>query len=356
MSALATDDFNRANAANLGANWSIPTGGNGIPIASNQIKEGTFPGIEYYSATAWPNDQWSLLVLKTVCTVSDNGVGSAVRVTSGGNLYFAQSNTSETKLYKLVSSSFTQLGSDGAAGSTNDVVYTEAQSTSILVKKNGSTIIGAVTDASIGSGNAGIWNTDIACTADDWQGGDFGSGAISGTSTLTFGQSGTMAGAGTLAGSSSLTFGQSGTLTPPAGVMTGQADLTFGQSGTLTATGALAGTASLTFGASGTFDIAAATYGSIGPYSPMARGIGYNKPKKQQIDDDIGEIEPQSPKIETKRPVLTLKKSRVDIDALIAIQERISELADSAQSTQDTLVFRKLADNEAELVAILFMS
>ena len=90
-------------------------------------------------------------------------------------------------------------------------------------------------------------------------------------------------------------------------------------------------------------------------YFPMARGVGYNKPKKEETKEDDGAIEeiaPQSPKIELKRPILTLKKPRVDIDALIEIQERISELSDSAQSTQDALLSKQY---EEEAIALLLL-
>lgn len=177
MSTLATDNFNRANSPNLGANWTIPTAdANALPITSNEVTQGTFPAVEYYSAISWPNDQYAQLVMKSVSTTSDSGIGPAVRVTSGGNLYLAQATTVETRLYKRVSGIYTQLGSDGAGAAANDVIYIEVQGTSVLVKKNGVTVVGPVTDSAIGAGNAGIWSTNIANTADDWEGGDFAAG------------------------------------------------------------------------------------------------------------------------------------------------------------------------------------
>ncbi len=174
MTVLATDDFNRTDAANLGANWTVPTGCTAIPVVSNQCSAGTWgPPIEFYNGVSWPDDQYAQLVITSVSTSTDSGMGPAVRVTSGGDAYFAQATTSEIRLYKRVSGGYTQLGSDAAAATANDVLYIEAQGTSILVKKNGSTIIGPVTDSSIASGNAGIWTTDIANAGDDWEGGDF---------------------------------------------------------------------------------------------------------------------------------------------------------------------------------------
>lgn len=73
-----------------------------------------------------------------------------------------------------------------------------------------------------------------------------GLGALTGTSALTFGQSGAIAGQGALTGTSALTFGQSGTLIQPG--LQGTSALVFGQSGTLAAAGTLAGTSALQFG------------------------------------------------------------------------------------------------------------
>lgn len=175
MTTLASDNFNRANAANLGANWTVPGIDNPIPISSNVCTQATFPGIEYYSAATWPNDQWAQMTIVSPSSTSDAGMGPAVRVTSGGDLYFAQATTSEVRLYKRITNGYTQLGTDGAGISAGDVVYIEAQGTSLLVKVNGATVVGPVTDSALASGNAGIWTTDIANTGDDWSGGDFAS-------------------------------------------------------------------------------------------------------------------------------------------------------------------------------------
>lgn len=187
MTVLATDNFNRANAANLGANWSIPTAdANAIPISGNEAANGTFPGVEYYSAVAWPNDQYAQVVHKTVSTTTDSGMGPAVRVTAGGNLYLLQGTTVETRVYKRVSGVYTQLGTDGPAMATNDVAYIEVQGTTIIAKKNGTNICGSpITDSAIATGNAGLWTTNIANSVDDWEGGDFvGGGAALGIAPI----------------------------------------------------------------------------------------------------------------------------------------------------------------------------
>lgn len=77
------------------------------------------------------------------------------------------------------------------------------------------------------------------------------SGAISGSTTLTFAPSGTLAGSGALIGSSTLAFAPSATLTG-AGALIGVSSLVFTPLGTLTGSGELAGASSLTFAPSGT--------------------------------------------------------------------------------------------------------
>ena len=76
------------------------------------------------------------------------------------------------------------------------------------------------------------------------------SGAISGSTTLTFAPSGTLTGSGALVGSSTLAFAPSATLTG-AGALIGASSLIFTPLGTLTGSGALAGASSLTFAPSG---------------------------------------------------------------------------------------------------------
>ena len=141
------------------------------------------------------------------------------------------------------------------------------------------------TSGLIGLGGSGGTSTDIIGTSKP-QGGNYdvgvweyvsgGGGAISGTSSLTFSSSGTLAGSGALAGSSSLSFSVSAdgiaygliagstslTFSPSgsllgAGALAGSSALTFAPAGVLVGTGSLAGTTSLTFDLSGTLSGAA---------------------------------------------------------------------------------------------------
>jgi len=178
MSILATDNFNRADSGNLGTNWTIVTSMGGFTIVANEAK-GTANCGEYYNAVIWPNDQYAQCVLKTMIATTDEGPGPRIRMATNLNTaYFLQANTTEIRLYKVVSSGYTQLGSDLAGGAVNDILRLEAKGSTIIAKKNGATI-STQTDNAIASGNAGLWDWDnsASATIDDWEGGDFLSAA-----------------------------------------------------------------------------------------------------------------------------------------------------------------------------------
>lgn len=189
MTQLASDDFNRANATlDASGNWTAFASllghgaSNGLNVVSNECKDtGADIAIERYTGIAWPNDQYAQLTLKTLATTSDEGIGPAVRMTQNVSLYFAQCNSGEIRLYKYINgSSFSQLGIFTGTISVGDVIRLEVQGTSLTVKRNGATVIGPVTDASLASGDAGIWSSlpSPVPTGDDWSGGDFAPDSI----------------------------------------------------------------------------------------------------------------------------------------------------------------------------------
>ena len=77
-----------------------------------------------------------------------------------------------------------------------------------------------------------------------------GAGALAGTSAITFGQTGVLRGAGTLVSTTALTFGQTGNL-KGSGRLVGTTPIVFGQTGTLRGTGQLVGTTPIVFGQTG---------------------------------------------------------------------------------------------------------
>lgn len=107
-----------------------------------------------------------------------------------------------------------------------------------------------------------------------------GAGAISGTASLTFGQTGSLAGAGVLSGTTTVVFGQTGTLRG-VGALNGSVGITFAQTGTLGGSGALSGSAAVTFAQTASLlgfgalnGTATATFGQSGNLSSMGALAG----------------------------------------------------------------------------------
>lgn len=186
MTVLASDAFTRANNADLGTDWTAPSGtGATLKVLTNEAANSTSATfcLEYWSGAlvgggAWPNDQYAQITVGTVVeTSTDNGAGPAIRIsTSADTFYISQTNTHETRVYKAVAGAFTQMGSDGAACAAGNTLRLTMTGTSISALKNGVTFIGPVTDAGIASGKAALWISGTAtATANDWEGGDISS-------------------------------------------------------------------------------------------------------------------------------------------------------------------------------------
>ena len=182
MTQLATDNFLRADGA-IGALWGGTTSFNAPVIVSHEARCASGDGNDAATTEqggTWVANQYSEITIGSVVgTVSDNGVGPTVRSVFSGNLtmYIAQSNTHETRIYKVVSGAYTQLGSDGPAVATGDVIRLTANGTTITVTKNGTSII-SVTDSSVTTGAPGIWATNSGGRGSIslWAGGDLTAG------------------------------------------------------------------------------------------------------------------------------------------------------------------------------------
>ena len=183
MTTLASDDFNRADGG-LGANWTTLASALAPQIVSNQAAGPASPAVggAGFTGTTWPNNQWaSVIIGSQISDAVDEGAGPLVRGAVGvASYYFAQAGV-DTRLYRRLSGSYSQLGSTVGACVTGDVLRLEVNGTSLTVFKNGTPIIGPITDTNIAAGNAGIWTTRtsnaVPYTAlNDWSGGDFNAG------------------------------------------------------------------------------------------------------------------------------------------------------------------------------------
>jgi hypothetical protein len=186
MTALATDNFNRADG-DVGASWTIVyTSPDGWNVSSNQAVPNGFgtDAIIYNNTVTWPADQYSQIVFKSASgSASNAGAGPIVRSGTSGsrNLYWMVSNAAgtgpTTYLGKFVAGSYTALANDSTTWSANDLQYLEIQGTSLVGKHAGTTVV-STTDSSLSSGNAGLAysSTITSWAGDDWEGGDFAAG------------------------------------------------------------------------------------------------------------------------------------------------------------------------------------
>lgn len=178
MTTLATDDF--AGTGALSGSWTVDEGAAARVTGELSISNAFFVNNGRYTGVSAPNDQWAQFKMgSAVDSTSDEGCGPIIR-SSGTDFYLLQGNAVETRIYKRIGGTYTQLGSDGPAVAPGDVLYLEAQGTQLIAKKNSSTICGSPTDSARSSGGFGFWGAPLvgSDTLDDFAAGDFAGGAF----------------------------------------------------------------------------------------------------------------------------------------------------------------------------------
>jgi hypothetical protein len=193
MPQLVSDDFNRANNASLGVNWTQDRKTTAaIGVTSNQA---AMTGGSDFAMDWWANwsgaggtdDQYSELTLPFL-QASGNDTGPIVRasgnpVSGTGKAYLFVLNDNDAAhsmgdttwsvaLYKVIDDAFTQIGSSvtNVTISANDTIRLEVNGTNLTGKINGATIItgsdSAVTTGApgmyISSGSATVWDNFAA--------------------------------------------------------------------------------------------------------------------------------------------------------------------------------------------------
>lgn len=182
--AFTYSDGNLATVS--GGKWTQLSSFADVQVASNKVQ--SVPGVDAAAEiTSWAGsatDHYSQVVVSGTIefsgpTVRSNGVGSFYLVDPRAN--------GDLVLYYVNAGSFNQIDVTNVGSIVaGDVVYLEAQGTTLVAKVNGVTKI-TKTDASLATGKPGIRCYSTNPQLDSWAAGDFGAGA-SGIVPITMSQ------------------------------------------------------------------------------------------------------------------------------------------------------------------------
>lgn len=196
MAQLVSDNFTRADAANLGANWSrdVFTSSQDFSIVSNRASTQTSSNThaDYWSAAySGGNDQYAEVTIQT--NPAQNDGGPVVRLQTGAQSYYtfdinnndavALGSSQHAEVFSVSATVFTLVGSTATLViNAGDVLRVEAQGTTIRGLVNGVQKASG-TDSAWASGKVGMawWEGAAASTSTIslWAAGDFSSGAVS---------------------------------------------------------------------------------------------------------------------------------------------------------------------------------
>ncbi len=193
MAQIVSDNFNRANANTLGANWTpyIDSGSNNHSpeILNNQAANGSQTlqdSYAYYSGASWTggSDHYAECNPIAIFAVTD-GLGPGARVSFVSSLvngYIAfvadaiGSSSSNHGIWRFVAGVKTVLSTFTATINATDIVRIEAEGSTIRFVLNG-VVKSTVTDALLTTGNPGVYLQEDTASGqmivDNWAAGDF---------------------------------------------------------------------------------------------------------------------------------------------------------------------------------------
>jgi hypothetical protein len=201
-----SDNFNRADSTDLGANWVEVSGD--WSIVSNQLSTGDTGGtIVLRAATAMAgNDNYAQVTLAATAAVSQ-GVwcrGNA-NITNG---YLWRNDGTSWDLFSVVSSSFNVIGTFAGAAAPGDVAKVQAVGSTIKGLVNGVERV-SVTDTAISTGTSvGIRSVSSGSVRyDDFAAGDVAA-TVTGSAAAGFGAlTATVTGVRSVSGTAAAAFG-----------------------------------------------------------------------------------------------------------------------------------------------------
>lgn len=254
-----TDDFNRADSTNLGANWVEVSGD--WSIISNQLSSGSAGGTIILRAAGAmaTNDNSAQVTIAATAAVS-HGVwcrGNS-NISQG---YLWRNDGTSWNLFSVVGGSFTSIGSYAAAAVAGDVAKVQAVGSAIKGFVNGIQRV-SVTDTAVATGTSvGIRAESTSSlrfddfTAADVTTGVTGDAAFSGSATLS--ASGLRTTAGDAARAATAGLSAAGQLAA-VGSASESATATLTATGTVAATGSAALSSTAGLSAAGTAGLAGA--------------------------------------------------------------------------------------------------
>lgn len=187
--ATASDNFNRADAATLGANWATAKGMVGpLGILSNGVKDPDGAGNRvgsYYSNVSFSADQFSQATFVARTTggqmVTVRSITSGVtRNAYGGGHHVADFGDYKYCIFKWVAGTLSQLAVHASETVTaGDVLRLEISGTTLTLYANAVQKV-QVTDVSHAAGQPGMHAESVSASTvwfDDWSGGDLSAAA-----------------------------------------------------------------------------------------------------------------------------------------------------------------------------------
>lgn len=158
-----TESFDTADSDTLGPDLSWSELAGDFDIVGNRARSGAASGTHLAQATSdlSSSDHYAQFAVYPVASSLD--CAPAARCQSGPTAYIAIVRdvdlSNDARLFKLLTGTFTQLGTTVSHSSSDgDVVQCKADGSSITHIVNGSTVIGPVSDTGISSGlRCGIW-------------------------------------------------------------------------------------------------------------------------------------------------------------------------------------------------------
>lgn len=195
---LVADDFTRANAGTLGANWTKISTDVDPSIVSNTASSNTAGSNHSALYNGWTggNDQYAQATVVTNGSSNDGGPICRA-VTSAKTFYLAEINATDLvalgssmtfTIYEVSAGSFISISSTTLVISANDVIRCEAQGSTIRGFVNGVQKVTG-TNSVITSGKPGldVWQGAApTSTWDNWSAGDFSSGGTAPVRTRPF--------------------------------------------------------------------------------------------------------------------------------------------------------------------------